>query len=73
MAYILSNETNRLFNLITLPEEWKDKPEEIQKILGRLAEETKVIKNQLFKMVKGKYILFFKPSERVDIIEILIM
>ena len=68
MVCLLLDEAEKLYNLISHPDQWDELPQEMQSTMRSLAENTKIIKSQLFKTINGNDYLFVRPSERNSII-----
>jgi hypothetical protein len=65
---LISNEADRMHDLLSKPELWNEEQEDIQKILKKLSQNTKVEKGEFFKLINEDWKLYPKPSERMNII-----
>lgn len=68
IAHIM-NKAERLYKLLFTPELWSKEVVGIQEILTRMKANTKIVKNQLFKLVNNKWLLYPPPSEQLGIIK----
>lgn len=65
---ILLPEADWLYSLSKKPGLWDKEVHSINNSLKRLAKDTKIVKNHLYKKIYGKYLLFIRPSGQTDIL-----
>ena len=63
------NKAERLYKLSFTLELWSEEVVGIQVILTKIKANTKIIKNQLFKLVNNKWLLYPPPSEQLGIMK----
>ena len=68
IAHIM-NKAERLYKLLFTPELWSKEVVGIQEILTKMKADTKIVKNQLFKLVNNEWLLYPPPSGQLGIMK----
>ena len=70
MVSLVAAEDETIFELILSPHKWGKESKEVQKLVSKLAEDTIVKNNCLFKIVHNCKIPYIRPSRRLELLKV---